>query len=154
MSTKVNTPSIGNKRVASAEPNRTPSPRVVVETHDGRHIEIVVELAGTPAERERGLMNRVTLGDDAGMLFIFDAMERRAFWMKDTLIPIDMIFVNDEGQVVGIVASAEPLILAPRKVYSKSCYVIEVNGGWVERYAVRLGDRVRFKDIFEVAGRC
>ena len=75
---------------------------------------MTVELARTDDERARGLMYRRELAPEAGMLFLFSESEQRAFWMKNTLIPLDMLFIDDGGRVVGLVERAEPLTTSPR----------------------------------------
>jgi uncharacterized protein len=107
-----------------------------------------VEVARTEVTRARGLMNRTDLAEDAGMLFVFPETERQSFWMKNTFIPLDMIFIDDAGRVVGIVEQAEPRSTAPRGVEAPSRYVLEVNGGWAARHGVRPGDQVRFEGVF------
>jgi uncharacterized membrane protein (UPF0127 family) len=102
-------------------------------------------VARTPAEVERGLMFRERLASDAGMLFIFPDTAVRTFWMKNTLIPLDMIFADEQGVVVGVIESAEPLTTAPRSVGAPSRYVLEVNGGWSAAHDVARGDRLRFE---------
>ena len=122
-------------------------PRVVVESPSGRASAVDVELARTPAEQERGLMFRQALAPDAGMLFVFPDDRDHVFWMKNTLLPLDMIFIAEDGRVVGIVASAEPQTTTPRSVGTPSRYVLEVNGGWSEAHGVRPGDRARFDGL-------
>ena len=85
-------------------------PRVILES-GGKSHRVQVELADTEAKRERGLMFRKELPDGHGMLFLFDEEGEHSFWMKDTLIPLDMIFVDSAGRVTGIVARARPLTL-------------------------------------------
>jgi uncharacterized protein len=124
-----------------------PAPRVVIETAAGARATVTVELARTDAEREHGLMGRRTLDEEAGMLFLFEGSEPRAFWMKNTLIPLDMIFIDDGGRVAGIVREAAPLTLTPRSPGVPARYVLEVRGGWAERHGVAAGDRVRFEGV-------
>jgi uncharacterized membrane protein (UPF0127 family) len=121
--------------------------RVVVETRAGARHAVQVELARTRSEQARGLMERRELGRDAGMLFLFDESSDHAFWMKNTLIPLDMIFAADDGRIVGIVARALPGDLTPRSVGAPSRYVLEVNGGWAEAHGVAPGDRLRFENV-------
>lgn len=120
-------------------------PRVVVESGGQAHA-VLVELAADPASRERGLMFRRKLEDGRGMLFVFDEEEEHSFWMKNTLVPLDMIFVSGEGRVVGVVSRAEPLSLASRSG-GRCRYVLEVPGGWAEARGVARGDRVRLENV-------
>ncbi len=123
------------------------APRVVVETRSGARHVVAVELARTDAERARGLMHRTSLAPDAGMLFLFDETAEHAFWMKNTLIPLDLIFLAEDGRVTGIVARAVPGDLSPRSAGGPSRFVLEVNGGWAETHGVAAGDRVRFENV-------
>ncbi|MEI7705158.1 MAG: DUF192 domain-containing protein [Deltaproteobacteria bacterium] len=118
-------------------------PRAVVET-GGRSLVVQVEVANTPEKRERGLMFRKELPDGRGMIFLFDEEEEHSFWMKDTLIPLDLIFADSGGKVVGIVARARPLTLEPR-TGGRARMVLEVPGGWAAANGVRVGDRIRFE---------
>jgi uncharacterized membrane protein (UPF0127 family) len=122
------------------------APRVVVETRAGARLPVTVEIARTDAARARGLMFRSALAGDAGMLFIFEEAADHPFWMKNTLIPLDMIFIDDAGRVTGVVASAVPGSLEPRSG-GESRFVLEVNGGWAAVHGVRAGDRVRFEGV-------
>jgi uncharacterized membrane protein (UPF0127 family) len=130
----------------SSEP-AAPRARVAVETARGERPAVTVELARTDAERAKGLMHRRELAPDAGMLFLFDETSEHAFWMKNTLIPLDMIFIGDDGRVTGIVARAVPGDLRARSAGGPSRYVLEVNGGWAEAHGVAPGDRVRFENV-------
>ena len=105
------------------------------------------EFAVSDAEREHGLMDRTHMDADHGMLFIFPGDEPRSFWMKNTLIPLDLIFVAEDGRVTGVVARATPGDLTPRSAGGPSRYVLEVNGGWAEARGVAAGDRVRFENV-------
>jgi len=124
-----------------------PAPRVIVETAGGASLPVTVELARTDEERARGMMNRRELGPEAGMLFLFSESEQRAFWMKNTLLSLDMLFIDDGGRVVGLIERAEPLTTSPRDPGIPSRYVLEVNGGWAARHGVRPGARVRFENV-------
>jgi uncharacterized membrane protein (UPF0127 family) len=129
------------------DPSAAPPARVVIETRAGARHVVTVELARNDAERARGLMHRSALAPDAGMLFLFDESSEHAFWMKNTLIPLDMIFVSEDGRVAGVVARAVPGDLSPRSAGGPSRYVLEVNGGWAEAHGVGPGDRVRFENV-------
>ncbi len=132
---------------ASGTSPRSPVPRVIVETAKGERHAVSVEVARTDEARRKGLMSRTELARDAGMLFLFDETSDHAFWMLDTLIPLDMIFVSDDGRIVGIVERAEPRTTVARSVGAPSRYVLEVNGGWASTHGVRRGDRVRFENV-------
>jgi uncharacterized membrane protein (UPF0127 family) len=125
-----------------------PSARVVIETRAGARHVLSVEVARTDAERARGLMERRELAPDTGMLFVFEETAEHPFWMKNTLIPLDMIFVSEEGRILGIVARATPGDLSPRSAGGPSRYVVEVAGGWCEARGVAAGDQVRFENVY------
>ena len=120
---------------------------MIIDSPSGRTRAVRVEVMRTPAEHERGLMFRQALGRDEGMLFVFPDAADHAFWMKNTLIPLDMIFVDAAGVVVGIVENAGPMTTTPRTVGVPSRYVLEVNGGWSAAQGVARGDRVRFEGV-------
>jgi hypothetical protein len=105
---------------------------------------VAVEVADDDARRERGLMFRRELAEDRGMLFVFPEVGEHAFWMKDTLIPLDMIFVDAAGRVTGVVERAQPLSLELRSG-GPSKWVLEVPGGWAARRGVKAGDVVRIE---------
>src|SRR2546430_10928561 len=106
---------------------------VAVIRGPGAAVEVSLEVAATPAERERGLMYRTSLAEGRGMLFVFDADGNQSFWMKNTLIPLDLLFIARNGTVVGIHANATPLSTANIAVGKPSRYVLEVPGGWAAR---------------------
>jgi len=121
-----------------------PPSQVAFDTPHG-NITVNVSLATTLNERARGLMfHRDPLGDEHGMLF--DALNEsdQGFYMKNTFIPLDMIFINDARQVVGIVENAEPHTLTRRSVGAPSRYVLEVDGGWCGRNGIEVGQTAQF----------
>lgn len=122
------------------------SPTVIVRGR-GEPQRVAVELARTSRERSKGLMFRKALGPNEGMLFLFDRTEVQKFWMKNTVIPLDMIFIEKVGEdfkVVGVEPNAEPLTTQPRGPDVPSRYVLEVNGGWAEAHGVTAGTVVEF----------
>lgn len=136
---------------AAAPTEAAPKPRpsratVVVETAGGP-VPFSVELAMDDQQRARGLMFREKLAEDEGMLFVFDRSERQSFWMKNTYIPLDMIFIDEEGVVVGIVENAEPQTTTSRRVDKDSRYVLEVAGGTSRRLGIAAGSKVRFEGV-------
>ena len=122
-------------------------PRVVVRTSEGRSYEFKVEIADTPAKRQLGLQYRKELASDHGMLFIFPAEQIQSFWMKDTPIPLDMIFIDRDWKIVGVVHEATPFSLDSRSVSLPSQYVLEINGGLARKMGIERGDRVRFDQV-------
>ncbi len=124
---------------------------VGIVTRDGGRYAVEVELALTPKERATGLMNRRTLGADQGMLFVFRHQRNLSFWMHNTLIPLDMVFIDSAGTIVGIVENAAPLTETPRQVDRPSRYVLEVNGGWSAEHGVAVGDHVLLADALRAA---
>jgi uncharacterized membrane protein (UPF0127 family) len=120
-------------------------PKVAITGQDGRDLIVVnVEVAATNAKRELGLMFRRHLDEQAGMIFLFKQPQHLTFWMKNTLIPLDMIFADSDGRIVGIVENATPLSESIDAVDGDSQYVLEVNGGFCKRHGVIAGDRLRF----------
>jgi uncharacterized membrane protein (UPF0127 family) len=122
-------------------------PEVTITTQEGRAITFVVEIADTAAKRELGLQYRRDLPADRGMIFLFSHEADQTFWMKNTPIPLDMIFINSQRQVVGIAEQAVPFSLDPRSVGRPSRFVLEINGGLSKRYGIKAGDPVRFQGI-------
>jgi len=121
-------------------------PRIEIVGPDGaRRAAVSVEIADSSARREYGLMYRRHLDENAGMIFVFKAPQHLEFWMKNTVIPLDMIFADGAGKIVGIVRKAEPFSEAIDSVEQDSQYVLEVNGGFCERHGVKPGDTLRFE---------
>jgi uncharacterized membrane protein (UPF0127 family) len=119
---------------------------VTVATPTGE-LRFKVEVAVKDNERQRGLMYRDHLDDDAGMVFIFEREEALRFWMKNTWIPLDMLFINDDLEIVGIVENAEPLTLAGRGVDEPSRFVLELKGGSAAARGIVAGQRIGFEGI-------
>jgi uncharacterized membrane protein (UPF0127 family) len=119
--------------------------RVLIQTAAGE-VAVVAELARTDEERGRGLMFRERLRDDEGMLFVFEEEDEHRFWMKNTLIPLDMIFALSDGRIGGILEHAQPGSLELRNA-GPSRFVLEVNGGWAAARGVRPGDRLTWYEL-------
>ncbi len=111
---------------------------------------VTLELALTDAEKQLGLMFRDTLAADAGMLFIFDADGTLPFWMKNTFIPLDFVWLSAAGEVVDVRADVPPCRDDPCPSYPSSKparAVLEVNAGFAAAHGIRPGARLRFADV-------
>ncbi len=105
---------------------------------------VKVEVADDDEERQTGLMFREQLAEDEGMVFLFPDERHHNFWMRNTLLALDMFFIDSSWKVVGIVENAEPLTETPRGVGKPSQYVLEVNAGFARRHGFRVGQQLRF----------
>jgi uncharacterized protein len=120
-------------------------PAVDIVGPDGQlRARVSIEIADTPAARETGLMYRNHLDESSGMLFVFHTPDVLSFWMKNTELPLDMIFADADRRVVWIVAKAEPYSTHPVGPATASQYVLEVNGGFAEDHGVEVGDHLDF----------
>ncbi len=126
-----------------------PLPRAWVRLRDayGGVRRVEVEVAATPVSRTRGLMWRKELAAGTGMLFIFPEDSVQGFWMKNTLLSLDMLFIDSKGRVVGIIERAEPHSRVTRTVGLPSKYVLEVPGGWTQSVGVTKGSTVEFEGL-------
>ena len=122
-------------------------PKVLIATQNGRQVEFVVEIADTPSKRAMGLQYRRDLAAHRGMLFLFPAESKQSFWMKNTPLPLDMIFINRERKIAGIIEQTVPFSLDSRSVNAPSQYVLEINGGLSKRHGINTGDSVRFENV-------
>jgi hypothetical protein len=123
-----------------------PTPQVaIVSADNSKRAAVKVEIADTPDARQLGLMYRNHLDEDAGMLFVFASPSDTHFWMKNTVIPLDMLFADVHGKVVGIVANARPYSEAMVGGFGGTLYVLEVNGGYAARHGVVAGDHLEFR---------
>jgi uncharacterized membrane protein (UPF0127 family) len=109
---------------------------------DGQSLAFNVEVATTPEQLARGLMFRRVLPRDEGMLFVFPQEGEQSFWMKNTWIPLDMLFVRKDGTVFRVVANATPFDLTPIPSGGPALAVIELNGGEAGRQGIVPGSRV------------
>jgi hypothetical protein len=117
---------------------------ITFSTSNGDRTTSDVEIADTEDERAQGLMGRTELAGDAGMLFVYDAPTSGSYWMKDTLIPLSIAFIGEDG-TVNTIRAMTPCTTdtcrtyAPREPY---VYAMEMNAGWFERNGIEVGDPV------------
>ena len=115
---------------------------LVLRTAEGAERRFDIELALSPQQQAQGLMYRRSLAADAGMLFVYRPARPVAMWMKNTLIPLDMLFIAEDGLVVKVVERTVPLSLTSISSDQKVRGVLELNGGTADRLGIRPGDRV------------
>ncbi len=113
-----------------------------IETADGRLHRLEVELAVTGEQHAQGLMYRRNLAEDAGMLFLYRGAGMLSMWMKNTSVPLDMMFIAPDGRIVDIAERTVPYSLETVSSRFAASAVLEVNGGTVARLGVQPGDRV------------
>jgi uncharacterized membrane protein (UPF0127 family) len=112
-----------------------------------------VEIARTPSELSRGLMWRNELDADAGMLFVFGDSAPRTFWMKNTPLPLDILFIDDRGTVINVGAATTPYSEAPVRSTAPARYVLEVNAGFAARHGIGPGATVTLpEELTEARG--
>jgi uncharacterized protein len=138
----------------SAKEDKLPTTTIIINPD----LKIEAELAYTDETRMKGLMYRESLPEDAGMLFIFPYMDQHSFWMKNTLIPLDIIWLNDRKEIVYF-ATAQPCTEDPCASYApiqKAKYVLEVNEGFAKKHSLKMGIRLEFTippEISRIANR-
>jgi uncharacterized membrane protein (UPF0127 family) len=111
---------------------------------------VSLEVARTEPERSRGLMYRATLPEKAGMIFLFERPGVYPFWMKNTLIPLDIFWTDTSGRIAWIAESVPPCTADPCPEYPPKAvaqYVIETNAGFAKRHGVKVGDVVTLRNL-------
>ena len=129
----------------TAAGKETPDLRtVVIDASGGKKVEVRVEIADDPWEEARGLMYRTALGEDRGMLFIFSDEQELSFWMRNTLIPLSVAYIDSGGRITDIL-DMKPLDDKPPHYVSSepAQYALEVNQGFFDERGVKVGDRAK-----------
>jgi uncharacterized membrane protein (UPF0127 family) len=121
-------------------------PRVILEG-SGPAAEVRVEVVSTDAAITKGLMYRQYLAPDDGMLFLMGAEEDWGFWMKNTLIPLDIIFITRDLEVAGVLFDMKPMDKTSKRINAPSLYVLEVNGGWAKAHGTDKGAKATFDGV-------
>lgn len=114
---------------------------ITIHTEMGDQV-LTIEIADTPERRSQGLMYRGELPDRSGMLFIYAISTETAFWMKNTYIPLDMVWISETGNIIGITHNVPPMTLAPRPSPGPVKYVLEIEGGTSESLGIKVGNSV------------
>ncbi|MFN3459838.1 MAG: DUF192 domain-containing protein [Oceanibaculum sp.] len=115
---------------------------LIIETAQGQQHRFDIELAVTPEQQAQGLMFRQQMAPDAGMLFLYDRPQGIAMWMKNTLIPLDMFFIDSKGRITGIEERTVPFSTQTIESPGLASAVLELNAGTAERLGIRVGDRL------------
>lgn len=123
---------------------RTPTVEIHTEKETLRY---ALELARDLPEQRRGLMHRRHMASDFGMLFIYDTPSPQSFWMKNTYLPLDILFIDDDLRIESIVHEATPLSTTPRASKGPAQYVLELRAGQSKKQGIRVGDRVTFSGL-------
>jgi len=122
---------------------------IIEVRNNGVQAQFEIELAKTPAEQAKGLMFRESMPQFSGMLFIYERPSAVSFWMKNTLIPLDMLFIDPTGVVQRIKHSATPLSTASIPGGRNIQYVLEINGGIANMLRLEAGAQIRYSGISE-----
>ncbi len=139
---KIPPPLKGVKIVEPHAPQKLPSENIIIQTKTGKTINLNVEIAKRPHELRKGMMFRTEIPPMTGMLFLFSDDRVRSFWMKNTLVPLDMLFIRNDGTIDHIHINAEPESLEPIKSKRTVTAVLELAGGESERLSIHEGDRI------------
>ena len=137
----------GSSKVTPA----APTAKVVLEGAQGA-VAVTVEVVQSPGLVQKGLMYRKFMPPDAGMLFLMGDTDDHHFWMKNTLIPLDIMFISADLSVAGILENMQPHDTNSKGVGKPSLYVLEVNGGYSKAHGISAGTKVRFEGV-EAAAR-
>lgn len=108
-------------------------------------VSIDIEIADNEDRREIGLMGRPVMDEHQGMLFVFDQEQMQSFWMKNTILPLDMIFINKLGEIVTICKNTTPFSEQSYSATALTLLVVEVNAGFTDKYGIKEGDRIIWK---------
>jgi uncharacterized protein len=120
---------------------------VTIHTSSGKEVRMRAEFADNAFERARGLMYRTALAEDRGMLFVYSDEAQRSFWMRNTLIPLSIAFMDSEGRIVDIQDMKSLDDDPPHYVSAKPAqYALEVNRGFFEEHGIKVGDRVELPE--------
>jgi uncharacterized membrane protein (UPF0127 family) len=128
--------------VAAATAQAVPQPRLSTVTLTAGMHNIVAEVARTPLQRQIGMMMRTAMAQHEGMLFVFDALERRCFWMKNTLLPLSIAFIADDGRVVNL-ADMQPQSVESHCSAEPVRFALEMNQGWFAKRGIKPGFKLK-----------
>lgn len=117
--------------------------QLTIQTASGNNIVYQIEVARTPSQMQRGLMFRDTLPEDRGMLFIYKPERRARMWMKNTILPLDMLFIDAKGEIINIARNTTPYSLDTIDAGGEVRGVLELNAGQADKHGIVIGDTVK-----------
>jgi uncharacterized membrane protein (UPF0127 family) len=131
-----------------ADPEKPPKVRTGKVTFpEAKGQSVSVEIAENEHDRQRGLMYRKAMADDHGMIFRMEDRRNQTFWMHNTCIPLDLVYIDDDGTIVGIEENAPTLDDSTFEVGCPSRYVLELNAGWTRKHGVVAGQKVKLEGV-------
>lgn len=132
----------GTPAVVVGEPQKLPKSPLTIRTASGKKLKYTVEVAATQEQQAVGLMFRASMPQDSGMLFVYKTPQPLAFWMENTYLPLDLIFIGQDGRILNVAANAKPLSRQPILSAGQAIGVLEINGGQAATLGIAPGDRV------------
>ena len=139
------TPPITNSNAKPAEPQFVKEGELQFFKNGNITVAIDIEVANTAEKIEQGLMYRQRMDKNKGMLFIFPEMKQQGFWMKNTLMPLDIIYIDDKKTIVSIQKNTIPLSEQTLPSEGPAIYVLEVNAGFSDLHGLQPGDKIDFQ---------
>jgi uncharacterized protein len=128
----------------NAEKREPPAPATIIFTE--QQLEISVEIASSMEQRELGLMHRTTLGLNHGMLFTYPDRAPRSVWMKNTRLPLDVLFLSSDGHIVAMLDNLQPCTRDPCPIYNSQAaamYMLELNAGFIKKHNLKIDQTLR-----------
>lgn len=135
----------GSSSTSHARAQHLATKTLTIYASDGRKVRVKAEIADTGLEREKGLMYRTSMPENHGMLFVFDHPAVLRFWMKNTLIPLSVAFIDSKGRIVDI-QSMEPRTETVHSSKKPARYALEMNQGFFRKHHIEVGDRVELPE--------
>ena len=132
----------GWNQASYSQDAKLPIEPVVVRLSDGTEHTFQSEMALTPQQQAQGMMFRTQMAPDEGMLFVFGEVRRASFWMRNTLIPLDIVFFRANGRIANIVANAAPETDTHRRSTGRVAGVLEIPGGRAAELGIKAGDLI------------
>jgi hypothetical protein len=145
--------SLGVGLAAASACARDRGHQVQLQPANGKAVPVAVELATTPEGRQLGLMYRDSLAPGKGMLFVFPKAGLQGFWMRNTKIPLDIVYIADDGRIAHVARRTEPFSEKSLPSGEPVRFVLEVPGGFMDEHGVTEGDRVELGDLAATPSR-